>query len=230
MDKIKFKKFVKEGVKNILLKEKKLSNKSKAKSTKSEEEEEVVDDVETGGGGDDSTQVNPLIETIQKALNIALKGAQKLGDQKLIKQVGNTLTFLTRMQINQGGNLMEFSRMQELAGVKEYGLEHDPTKVDDEDFDHPTLEKRKKEKLKEEYHGTEDMIDQIMDFAKNTSKDGLTELAMYLNINWKDDDFDETGGNIKLVKQIEKEIENYDIDNLEVLIDHIKEIEKQLNK
>lgn len=105
MTNIKFKNFVKEGVKNILLKEKKLT-KSKAKSAKDEKEEEVTDDVEVGGGND-SIQVDPNIERIQKALNVALKGAQKLGDQKLIKQVGNTLTFLTRMQINQGSNLNE---------------------------------------------------------------------------------------------------------------------------
>lgn len=51
-------------------------------------------------GGDEGS-----IDSIQQHLNSALKGAKSLGDKKLTRQIGNTLTYLTRTQINNTDEL-----------------------------------------------------------------------------------------------------------------------------
>jgi len=43
--------------------------------------------------------IKPEIKTIQDLLQKALANAQQLGDEKLIKQIGNTLTMLVRTQV-----------------------------------------------------------------------------------------------------------------------------------
>jgi hypothetical protein len=43
--------------------------------------------------------IKPEIKTIQDLLQKALANAKQLGDEKLIKQIGNTLTMLVRTQV-----------------------------------------------------------------------------------------------------------------------------------
>jgi len=43
--------------------------------------------------------INPNIKAIQDSLNKAMANAQQLGDEKLINQIGNTITMLVRTQV-----------------------------------------------------------------------------------------------------------------------------------
>lgn len=81
---------------------------------KDEEDDEDIDvedtdvdtelpDVETGGGED------PEVEHIQDLLNQLQDAAEKLGDEKLLKQVGNTITFFTRQHVAEKPELNEAS-------------------------------------------------------------------------------------------------------------------------
>lgn len=56
------------------------------------------DDVDMTIGGDE--EVGGGIEAVQKYLNKALKAAKGVGDKKLVRQVGNVLTYVTRTQIS----------------------------------------------------------------------------------------------------------------------------------
>lgn len=89
---------------------------NEAKKDKEEEdvevEEEDVEDIEVSDDGDielEDEEVEVDIETeapsdsnkdeVQDNLQLALKAAQELGDQKLVDQIGNTITFFTRTHI-----------------------------------------------------------------------------------------------------------------------------------
>lgn len=70
---------------------------SEAKEDESEEEDvelEVEDEVETVGDSSDD-----VVDEVQLSLQKALKGAKQLGDEKLVTQIGNTITFFTRVHI-----------------------------------------------------------------------------------------------------------------------------------
>ena len=58
--------------------------------------EPAVDAVPAATG---ELDIKPEIKTIQDLLQKALANAQQLGDEKLIKQIGNTLTMLVRTQV-----------------------------------------------------------------------------------------------------------------------------------
>lgn len=85
------------------LEEKSCSNNlSEAKKDESEEDEseeedvelEVEDEVETVEDSSDN-----VVDEVQLSLQKALKGAKQLGDEKLVTQIGNTITFFTRVHI-----------------------------------------------------------------------------------------------------------------------------------
>lgn len=80
------------------LEEKSYSNNlSEAKEDESEEEDvelEVEDEVETVEDSSDD-----VVDEVQLSLQKALKGAKQLGDEKLVTQIGNTITFFTRVHI-----------------------------------------------------------------------------------------------------------------------------------
>ena len=67
------------------------------------EEEEEIEDIETVS----VNQAEPAgevvqsgaVEKVQAALVAAIDAAQELGDEKLVTQIGNTITFLTRSQV-----------------------------------------------------------------------------------------------------------------------------------
>lgn len=46
-----------------------------------------------------SNEISPEVKSIQNSLTQAQSAAKKLGDQKLIDQIGNTITFFTRSHI-----------------------------------------------------------------------------------------------------------------------------------
>jgi hypothetical protein len=50
--------------------------------------------------------IDPKVKTIQDSLSKALANAKALGDEKLVNQIGNTITMLVRTQVvgNQGIN------------------------------------------------------------------------------------------------------------------------------
>ncbi len=74
-----------------------------------EEEVEVEDTEETEDVEVNTDEVDPTIKAVQDALAQAQAAAQKLGDEKLTDQIGNTITFFTRAHVSnpQQDNLME---------------------------------------------------------------------------------------------------------------------------
>lgn len=53
---------------------------------------------------------------LQQNLESALEAAKQLGDEKLITQIGNTITYFTRSHIVKD-RLAEIKRFQKLAGI-----------------------------------------------------------------------------------------------------------------
>lgn len=92
---------------------------------KEQEEEEVADEIEVEDTETDTeTDIemsSPELEgdnqEILNNLEAALKAARKMGDEKLINQIGNTITFYTRAHIVKEEDLFETKRMQRLAGI-----------------------------------------------------------------------------------------------------------------
>ena len=58
----------------------------------------TVDDTETTDV-ETTAEVNPNVKAVQDSLTQAQAAAQKLGDKKLIDQIGNTITFFTRTHV-----------------------------------------------------------------------------------------------------------------------------------
>ena len=78
---------------------------------------------------------------IQQFLQKAYEGAKALGDDKLLTQIGNTITYFTRTQVltkdqpvvaeGEKEEMYEMERMQELAGVNE-GTEKDSVYIEND--------------------------------------------------------------------------------------------------
>jgi len=76
--------------------------------TEAEDEEEIALDAETEETPADDTEAEPDdaagdntdSQDVQKELTDALEAAKKLGDKKLVRQIGNALTYFTRQQIS----------------------------------------------------------------------------------------------------------------------------------
>jgi len=76
--------------------------KKKAKDEDTDEDVDVEDvdiDIEEPGTEEMGGGEDPTIERIQDLLNQLQDEAEKLGDEKLLKQVGNTITFFTRQHV-----------------------------------------------------------------------------------------------------------------------------------
>ena len=81
--------------------------------TDTEEEEVEITDTEKEA----PSLISSNDEKILNSLEAALSSAQELGDEKLINQIGNTITFFTRQHIVKEEDLFEMKRMKRLAGI-----------------------------------------------------------------------------------------------------------------
>jgi hypothetical protein len=78
---------------------------SELSEAKKDEEVEDTEDVEVTAGDEEvtaditTTDVDPDVKAVQDALTQAQAAAEKLGDDKLTDQIGNTITFFTRSHI-----------------------------------------------------------------------------------------------------------------------------------
>ena len=93
-----------------------------------EQEEEVADEIEIEGeeetteepeikDGEDTPKLGGSNQKILNDLEAALEGAKQMGDEKLVNQIGNTITFFTRQYIVKEEDLFEIKRMKRLAGI-----------------------------------------------------------------------------------------------------------------
>lgn len=89
-----------------------LAEKKEDEETDTEVEDTEVDidgmediDVDTTG------EVNPDVKAVQDALTQAQAAAQKIGDEKLTDQIGNTITFFTRAHVVDRGAVAEGEEM-----------------------------------------------------------------------------------------------------------------------
>ena len=90
-----------------------LMNTAEIKEAKEDEEEidTEVEDTEVDIDGmedidvDTTSEVDPDVKAVQDALTQAQAAAQKIGDEKLTDQIGNTITFFTRAHVVDRGAL-----------------------------------------------------------------------------------------------------------------------------
>jgi hypothetical protein len=84
------------------------ADKDTEKDTAETDADVTVDDTETIDT-ETTTEVDPNVKAVQDALTQAQAAAQKLGDKKLMDQIGNTITFFTRTHVVEkpGGAVAE---------------------------------------------------------------------------------------------------------------------------
>ena len=118
---------LKEIIKAAMLKEADELEIDEAKKDEKEEDIEVdaeetepeVDleaDPEVDMGDGDMDMGGETSEVLDH-LEAALEAAQSMGDEKLINQIGNTITFYTRQHVVKEEELFEVKRMKVLAGI-----------------------------------------------------------------------------------------------------------------
>jgi hypothetical protein len=82
------------------------------------DDESVESDIEITDTEEEVTsELDGTNQKTLKALEAALESARELGDEKLINQIGNTITFFTRQHIVKEEDLFERKRMLRLAGI-----------------------------------------------------------------------------------------------------------------
>jgi hypothetical protein len=82
------------------------------------DDEPVESDIEITDTEEEVTsELDGTNQKTLKALEAALESARELGDEKLINQIGNTITFFTRQHIVKEKDLFERKRMLRLAGI-----------------------------------------------------------------------------------------------------------------
>ena len=88
---------LKEYIKNEILS---ILNEAEEKET--DTEETGTEETEVTPAEDTATEeTTPSAQDVQKELMDALEAAKKLGDKKLVRQIGNALTYFTRSQITK---------------------------------------------------------------------------------------------------------------------------------
>ena len=88
---------LKEYIKNEILS---ILNEAEEKET--DTEETGTEETEITPAEDTATEeTTPSAQDVQKELMDALEAAKKLGDKKLVRQIGNALTYFTRSQITK---------------------------------------------------------------------------------------------------------------------------------
>lgn len=104
MKKSELKKQIKEMILAEMESEEELDE-AKKKKAEEEAEDVTVDDTEVDMGGEMDMGVEtpavPAASDVQKELMDALEAAKASGDEKLIRQIGNALTYFTRSQVSK---------------------------------------------------------------------------------------------------------------------------------
>ena len=92
---------------------------SELSEAKKDEEVEDTEDVDVTVGDEETTadvttsEVNPDVKAVQDALTQAQAAAEKLGDDKLTDQIGNTITFFTRTHVVEKPGMTAESNIKE---------------------------------------------------------------------------------------------------------------------
>ena len=84
---------LKEMIKSSIINEMHCANEVREQEEEIETEETEEVEIDTG------LQLSPEEQEVQSALEKALDAAKKLGNTKLVTQIGNTITFFTRSEI-----------------------------------------------------------------------------------------------------------------------------------
>ena len=84
---------LKEMIKTSIMNEMHCANEVREQEEEIETEETEEVEIDTG------LQLSPEEQEVQSALEKALDAAKKLGNPKLVTQIGNTITFFTRSEI-----------------------------------------------------------------------------------------------------------------------------------
>ena len=84
---------LKEMIKSSIINEMHCANEVREQEEEIETEETEEVEIDTG------LQLSPEEQEVQSALEKALDAAKKLGNPKLVTQIGNTITFFTRSEI-----------------------------------------------------------------------------------------------------------------------------------
>lgn len=94
-------------------------NSELSEAKKDEEEVEDSETIDTPEGDEEITadvttsEVNPDVKAVQDALTQAQAAAEKLGDDKLTDQIGNTITFFTRTHVVEKPGMTAESNIKE---------------------------------------------------------------------------------------------------------------------
>jgi len=92
---------------------------SKLSEAKKDEEVEDIKDVDVTVGDEETTadvttvDVDPNVKAVQDSLTQAQTAAEKLGDEKLTDQIGNTITFFTRTHVVEKPGMTAESNIKE---------------------------------------------------------------------------------------------------------------------
>jgi len=92
---------------------------SELSEAKKDEEVEDIKDVDVTVGDEETTadvvtvDVDPNVKAVQDALTQAQAAAEKLGDEKLTDQIGNTITFFTRTHVVEKPGMTAESNIKE---------------------------------------------------------------------------------------------------------------------
>jgi len=107
-----------DGLDHAISAAEKLMN-SELSEAKKDEEVEDIKDVDVTVGDEETTadvttvDVDPNVKAVQDSLTQAQAAAEKLGDEKLTDQIGNTITFFTRTHVVEKPGMTAESNIKE---------------------------------------------------------------------------------------------------------------------
>jgi hypothetical protein len=108
-----------DGLDHAIRAAEELMNSELNEAKKDEEEVEDSETIDTPEGDEEVTadvttsEVNPDVKAVQDALTQAQAAAEKLGDDKLTDQIGNTITFFTRTHVVEKPGVTAESNIKE---------------------------------------------------------------------------------------------------------------------
>lgn len=112
MKKSELKKQIREEILSTLMEKKKKEEETPEVEIKDEETEEVPEIPAEDNITSDDFGVDPKITKLQSALKAAYDAAKEMNDEKLVTQIGNTITYFTRAHIvtDEKPNLAELKK------------------------------------------------------------------------------------------------------------------------